>query len=84
MVSPCSVFLCRIFSSFVNLSGVPSSLLPITLVRTHSLVGVPPEIETVVTVWKEVGRSECRVSYACYTVFVLSSGLIMDLDSGHV
>ena len=44
MVSPCSVFLFRISSSFFNLSGVPSPLLPTTLIRTHS-VGGPPAAE---------------------------------------
>ena len=43
--SPCSVFLCRISSSFFNLSGVPSSLLPTTLIRIHSSVGGPPTAE---------------------------------------
>ena len=45
MVSPCSVFLCRISLSFLNLSGVPSPWLPITPIRTHSWGGVPPEDE---------------------------------------
>ena len=45
MVSPCSVFLCCISLSFLNLSGVPSPWLPITLFKTHSIVGVPPEDE---------------------------------------
>ena len=42
MVSPCSVFLCRISS---NLSGVPSPWLAITPFKTHSIVGVPPDDE---------------------------------------
>ena len=45
MVSPCSVFLFQISSSFFNFSGVPSPLLPTTLIRTHSLVGGPPAAE---------------------------------------
>ena len=45
MVSPSSVFLCRISSNFFNLSGVPSPWLPITSFKTHSIVGVPPEDE---------------------------------------
>jgi len=40
-VSPSSVFLCRISSNFLSLSGVPSSWLPITPFKTHSLAGVP-------------------------------------------
>ena len=42
MVSPCSVFLCRISS---NLSGVPSPWLPTTSFKTHSTVRVPPDDE---------------------------------------
>ena len=45
MVSPCSVFLCRISLSLFNLTGVPSPWLPITSFKTHSIVGVPPEDE---------------------------------------
>ena len=42
MVSPCSVFLCRISS---NLSGVPSPWLAITPFKNHSIVRVPPDDE---------------------------------------
>ena len=45
MFSPSSVFLCRISSNFLNLSGVPSPWLLITSFKTHSIVGVPPEDE---------------------------------------
>ena len=39
--SPWSVFLCFIFSSCATLSGVPSSLVPMTPTNIHSFVGEP-------------------------------------------
>ena len=45
MVSPCSVFLRRISSNFLSLSGVPSPWFPTTPFKTHLIVGVPPEDE---------------------------------------
>ena len=81
MVSPCSVFLCRISLSFFNLSGVPSPWLLAMPIRVHSFVGVSPEDEDCTNSVKGGGKRWARVTHTCYIVVVLSSGLIMVFDS---
>ena len=62
MVSPCSVFFCRISLSFLNLSGVPRPWLPITSFKTHSIVGVPPEDEDCTDSVEGGGKRWARVT----------------------
>ena len=80
-VSPFSVLLCCRLSSFVNLSGVPSPLLLITSIRTHSLVGAPSDSDDLTDSGKG-GRKGWAHEYpymlhACVNWYML----IIDLDS---
>ena len=78
-VSPCSVLLCFTFSSFFNLSGVPSPVLPVTLTRTHSLVRLPSYGEDFIDSVKG-GRKGWGtwVTHTCYMI------VLIDLDSWSV
>ena len=77
-VSPGSVLLCFRLSSLFNLSGVPNPLLPVTPIRTHTLVGGPSDGEDF-TDSGEVERMG-HMSYP-YVVHACVNWYIFDLDS---